>query len=112
MSNSVFQINKGINKSIEFKGLKAQYIWYLGAGLVGLLIIFAILYIIGINPFFCVGIIMISATILILKVYAMSNKYGEHGLMKKLAQRSIPSAIKSNSRKTFTKISLRYGKIS
>ncbi|MEO7488719.1 MAG: DUF4133 domain-containing protein [Ferruginibacter sp.] len=26
MSNSVYQINKGINKSIEFKGLKAQYI--------------------------------------------------------------------------------------
>ncbi|MBC7536286.1 MAG: DUF4133 domain-containing protein, partial [Ferruginibacter sp.] len=25
MSNSVYQINKGINKPIEFKGLKAQY---------------------------------------------------------------------------------------
>lgn len=34
MSNSVYQINKGINKPIEFKGLKAQYIWYLGGGLV------------------------------------------------------------------------------
>ncbi|HMT97439.1 MAG TPA: DUF4133 domain-containing protein, partial [Ferruginibacter sp.] len=33
MSNSVYQINKGINRSIEFKGLKAQYIWYLGGGL-------------------------------------------------------------------------------
>ncbi|MFX9065564.1 DUF4133 domain-containing protein, partial [Acinetobacter baumannii] len=25
MSSSVYQINKGINRSIEFKGLKAQY---------------------------------------------------------------------------------------
>ena len=33
MANSVYKINKGINKPIEFKGLKAQYIWYLGGGL-------------------------------------------------------------------------------
>ena len=112
MSNSVYQINKGINKSIEFKGLKAQYIWYLAGGVVGLLIVFAILYIIGINPFFCVGIILIAGTVLVVKVYALSNKYGEHGMMKKLAQRSVPHAIKSNSRKTFKKVRLRNGKIS
>ncbi|MBA4198951.1 MAG: hypothetical protein C0459_15510, partial [Chitinophaga sp.] len=52
MSNSVYQINKGINRSIEFKGLKAQYIWYLGGGLVVLLILFAILYISGLGIFF------------------------------------------------------------
>ena len=110
MSNSVYQINKGINKSIEFKGLKGQYIWYLAGGVVGLLAVFAILYIIGINSFMCVGIILISGTILVLKVYAMSNKYGEHGLMKKLAQRSVPQVIKSKSRKIFKR--LRNGKIS
>ena len=38
MANSVYQINKGINRSIEFKGLRAQYIWYLGGGVVALLI--------------------------------------------------------------------------
>ena len=111
MSNSVYQINKGINKSIEFKGLKAQYIWYLGGGLVGLLIVFAILYIVGINPFICVGIILIAGGLLVFKVYAMSNKYGEHGMMKKLAQRYVPSAVKSNSRKIFKKIGLTNGKI-
>lgn len=112
MSNSVYQINKGINKSIEFKGLKAQYIWYLGGGLVALLMIFAILYIIGINPFICVAIILIAGTVLVFKVYAMSNKYGEHGMMKSLAQRSVPYSIKSNSRKTFKKLRLNNGKIS
>jgi hypothetical protein len=43
MATSVYQINKGINKPIEFKGLKAQYIWYLCGGLVALLILFAIM---------------------------------------------------------------------
>lgn len=49
MNTSVYTINKGINKPVEFKGLKAQYIWYLGGGLIMLLILFAILYICGVT---------------------------------------------------------------
>jgi len=101
MSNSVYSINKGINKSIEFKGLKAQYIWYFGAGVVGLLILFAIMYIIGLNSFICIGVILIAGTVLTIKIYALSNTYGEYGMMKKLARRSIPKVIKSKSRSVF-----------
>ena len=81
MSNSVYQINKGINKSIEFKGLKAQYIWYLGVGLVALLILFAIIYIIGLNVFICLALIISLSTALFMYVYKMSRTYGKHGLM-------------------------------
>jgi hypothetical protein len=105
MGNSVYRINRGINKSIEFKGLKAQYIWYLAGGIVCLLIVFAIFYIIGINPFVCVGTILLVGTLLVLKVYSMSNKYGEHGMMKKLAQRSVPTEIRSKNRKKFKSLS-------
>ena len=98
---SIYHINKGINKSIEFKGLKAQYIWYLGAGILVLLILFAGMYIAGINSFFCLGIILALGTFLVYKIYGLSAKYGEHGMMKALARRSIPSVIKNNSRKTF-----------
>lgn len=102
MATSVYTINKGINKPIEFKGLKAQYIWYLGGGLLGLLILFAILYICGVNTFICLGIIIIAGTVLFIHVYKLSHKYGEHGMMKALAKRNIPSVIKSYSRKVFT----------
>ena len=101
MSNSVYSINKGINKSIEFRGLKAQYIWYFGAGVIGLLILFAILYIIGINSFICIGIILIAGTVLTIKIYALSNTYGEYGMMKKIARRSVPKVVKSKSREIF-----------
>jgi hypothetical protein len=37
-------------------------------------------------------------------VYKLSRKYGEHGMMKTLAKRSIPQIIKSYSRKTFTNL--------
>lgn len=101
MANSVYSINKGINKSIEFKGLKAQYIWYFGGGVIVLLILFAIMYIAGINAFVCIGIILVAGTVMTIKIYALSNTYGQYGMMKKLASRSIPKVIKSRSRSVF-----------
>ncbi len=97
MANSVYQINKGINKSIEFKGLKAQYIWYLGGGLVGLMIFFAIIYIIGLNIFFCLALIVLLTTVLFMYVYKLSRTYGEYGLMKKVARKAVPNVVKSYS---------------
>lgn len=101
MAVSVYQINKGINQSIEFKGLKAQYIWYLGGGVVSLMVVFAVLYIIGIPSLICIGFIGISGTILVVKIYKMSNTYGEHGMMKALARKQIPKNIRVKSRRVF-----------
>lgn len=101
MSNSVYQINKGINKSIEFKGLKAQYIWYFAGGVIVLLILFAIMYIAGINSFIGMGIILLAGTGLVMKIYRLSNTYGEYGMMKAMAKRRVPKVIKSYSRKIF-----------
>ncbi len=101
MINSVYQINKCVNQSIQFKGLKAQYIWYLGGGIIVLMILFSGMYIIGLPSFVCIGIIGISGTLLVFKIYQMSHKYGEFGLMKALAKRQVPKAIRVQSRKIF-----------
>lgn len=101
MANSVYTINKGINKSIEFKGLKAQYIWYLSGGVVGLLVLYAVLYFIGLNTFVSLGIILGLGTLLAVRVYKLSNTYGEHGLMKKIARRNVPHTVKSYNRNAF-----------
>ena len=106
MATSVYNINKGINKPIEFKGLKAQYIGYLGAGLVMLLILFSILYITGVNMFICLGLILILGTVLFVFVYKISNQYGQYGLMKKAAKRSVPSQILCASRWLFIQLSI------
>lgn len=104
MNNSVYKINKGINKPIEFKGLKAQYIGYLGIGIVLLLIIFAVLYISGINMFVCLGLILILGTLLFIGIYKLSDTYGQRGLLKKLAKRNIPVYLKTSSRKVFLQL--------
>ena len=101
MANSVYKINKGINKPIEFKGLKAQWIWYLGAGVLILMILFAILYILGVNSYLCIALILIAGAVLFFQIYRVSNKYGEFGLMKKIARRKVPRRIKIYSGKIF-----------
>jgi hypothetical protein len=98
---SVYAINKGVNKSVEFKGLKAQYIWFLGGGLLALLILYALMYVIGVNSYVCIAVILGTGVFLFTKVYALSAKYGEFGLMKKTANRLVPRLVKSNSRQIF-----------
>lgn len=104
MANSIYSINKGINQSIEFKGLKSQYIWYLGGGIVLLMILFAVLYIIGLPSILCVGLIGSAGGVLVFKIYRMSNKYGEYGMMKALARKQIPRHVKVYSRAVFFKV--------
>lgn len=97
----VYALNKGINKSIEFRGLKAQYIWYLGGVVVGGMIVFAILYISGVSAFICVPLVLGGGTFGVLRVYRMSHRYGEFGLLKKRAERNIPKVIHGRSRRLF-----------
>lgn len=94
MTNSSYKINRGINKPIEFKGLKAQYIAYLAAGLVGLLLLFAILYLIGIPTLVILLLIGTCGFVLVNYLYKYSRKYGPYGLMKEGAFRTIPQSLK------------------
>jgi hypothetical protein len=104
MGNVVYQINKGINKSIEFRGLKAQYIWYLGGVVVGGMIVFAILYICGVSGYLCVPLVLGLGGFGVVRVYRISHQYGEFGMMKKRAQLSVPKVIHARSRRLFIQI--------
>lgn len=99
--SSVYAINKGINKSMEFRGLRAQYIGYLAAGLVVLLILFVALYIACVNRYLCLVLVFGSGTALVMSIFRLNHKYGRYGLMKRSAKRRIPSYLRFNTRKIF-----------
>lgn len=101
MTQQVLTINKGVNRPIEFRGLKAQYIWWLGGGVVALLAVFAGMYIGGVNPFVCIALIGIAGLVLFRRVYSFSRRYGQYGWMKAQAARRIPARIRITTRKTF-----------
>ena len=101
MADKIYTINKGINKAIEFKGLKAQYIWHVAGVAVGGLILYGVLYVAGVSSWICVPAVFGLAGGLIGRVCRMSKKYGQYGLMKWRARKGVPSALLSGSRKFF-----------
>ena len=88
-----YPVNKGIGRSVEFKGLKAQYLFIFCGGLLALFVLFVILYMIGIDHWFCIGFGVVSASVLVWQTFALNARYGEHGLMKLGAARSHPRYI-------------------
>ncbi|TWR26822.1 DUF4133 domain-containing protein [Mucilaginibacter achroorhodeus] len=104
MKNSIYTINKGINKSIEFRGLRAQYIWYFAGLVLGVMILFAALYIAGAGTLVCLGVCVPAAVFGSFRIFGLSNKYGEHGLMKAMARKRVPRVLKSYSRRFFQQL--------
>jgi hypothetical protein len=101
MKTEVYTINKGVNRAVEFRGLKAQWIWWLAGGVVSLLGVFAVLYIVGVNAVVCVGLVLVAGVILFWQVYRLSRVYGRYGLMKRGAARRVPRRVKASSRKVY-----------
>ena len=77
-----YPINKGIGRSVEFKGLKAQYLFIFVGGLLALFVLFVILYMVGTDQWICIGIGVTGASVLVWQTFALNARYGEHGLMK------------------------------
>lgn len=79
---AVYQINKGIGRSPEFKGLRSQYLFIFAGGLLAILIAFMVLYMAGVNQWICIVLGVISASVLVWATFHLNAKYGEWGLMK------------------------------
>jgi len=88
--NMEYSINKGIGKSVEFKGLKAQYLFIFAGGLLSVFVVFVIMYLVGIDQWVCIGFGVITALALVWMTFNLNAKYGENGLMKLMAKRQHP----------------------
>jgi hypothetical protein len=101
MSEKVYHINKGINRPIEFRGLKAQYIGYLAACAVGTMVGFGVLYACGVSLYVCTPSALGLGGWAMARLFRMSKRYGQYGLMKKIAGQKLPKALLTKSRKIF-----------
>ncbi|MBD3906076.1 DUF4133 domain-containing protein [Chryseobacterium sp. Ch-15] len=88
-----YNINKGIGRTVEFKGLKAQYLFIFAGGLLGILVFIMIMYIVGVHTYVCLFLGGSSAGLLIWQTFSLNRKYGEHGLMKVGAKKKHPKYI-------------------
>ena len=88
-----YNINKGIGRTVEFKGLKAQYLFIFAGGLLGMLILVMILYMAGVNSYICLFLGAGGASLIVWQTFSLNRKYGEHGLMKLGAARMRPRHV-------------------
>ena len=87
---AAFEINKGVGRTVEFKGLKAQYLFLFAGGLLAVFILVVSLYLCGISQIACLVIGGVGVTIVIWQTFTMNRKCGQYGLMKKGAVRMRP----------------------
>jgi hypothetical protein len=100
---SMYKINKGINRPVVFQGIEGQYIWWLGAGVLLLLILFMVLHFAGMDAYISLLIVGAGGMGLFAGVYKLSNSYGTKGLGKKLAKRQLPGGLNFSNRTYFKK---------
>jgi hypothetical protein len=85
-----YNINKGIGKSVEFRGLKSQYLFIFAAGLLAVFVVFIILYMAGVGQWLCIAFGVIAASVLVWLTFNLNTRYGESGLMKLMAKKQHP----------------------
>lgn len=90
---NTYNINKGIGRTVEFRGLKSQYLFIFAGGLLGILILVMILYMAGTNSYICLFLGVGGASLIVWKTFSLNRKYGEHGLMKIGAKKRHPRYI-------------------
>lgn len=88
-----YSINKGIGRSVEYKGMKAQYLFIFAGGLLAMFVEFVIMYVAGVSQWICIGFGITGASLLVWLTFHLNAKYGEHGLMKLGAVKCHPRYI-------------------
>jgi len=88
-----FPVNRGIGRSAEFQGLKAQYLFIFAGGLLGLFVVVVVMFMAGVNQMLCIVFGVIVASALVYGTFHMNKTFGEHGLMKTLSRRNHPRFV-------------------
>jgi hypothetical protein len=96
-----FTFNKGVGKGWEIKGFVERYAWYLGGTLLGAFFLFVILYLVGVNVYLALGIMVAIGSFGFVRITALNTKYGAYGAMKESARAKQPRYIVNRNPRTF-----------
>ena len=69
----MWEINKRIGRTVEFKGLKSQYLFIFAGGLLATFILVVICYMCGMNQYLCLGMGVSGATLVVWQTFAMNR---------------------------------------
>ena len=88
-----YQVNKGVGRQVEFQGLTAQYLVLFVAGLLGVFVCFAGMYMGGVPQGQCIIYDLTTGLAVTGGTFYLSRRFGPHGLQKLLSSRRHPRRI-------------------
>lgn len=88
-----YRINKGVGRQVEFKGLTSQYLFLFVGGLVGVFLLFVVMYLSGMPQTACILFAVVAGTGIVWRTFRLNRTYGPHGLMKLRASKRHPCRI-------------------
>ena len=78
-------MNKGVGRSVEFRGLTSQYLFLFAAGMLASLLLTMVLYMAGADRTLCILVALVCMSLVVWGTFHMNRCYGPHGLMKRPA---------------------------
>ena len=88
-----YQVNKGVGRQVEFQGLTAQYLVLFVAGLLGVFVCFAGMYMGGVPQGLCILFALTTGLAVTGGTFYLSRRFGPYGLQKLMASRRHPRRI-------------------
>ena len=92
------RIHKGVDQEMEFKGLKAPFLYYMLGLLLAVILLFLLLQGLGIPPLVAMVVSAGLLTWLSYKIYALNRELGRDGMMKRAAFRQLPFCVRIKDR--------------
>jgi hypothetical protein len=94
ITSIVYPTYRAIERPIEFKGFAGQYIVFAALSLIGVLLLFVILYIFRVPPWLCVLTAFGLGAGSLFAIGWLSRRFGAHGLEEWMAARRLPKTIR------------------
>ncbi len=86
-----YTINKGVNRPLDFYGLKESYIFYFAGGVTLAILVYFVLQFF--SNWVAIPVALVLAIFSYVVTYYLNNKYGANGLSKRMAQNACPKRI-------------------
>jgi hypothetical protein len=90
----MYNVTKGTNKTVEFKGLSAQYLYMFAGGIVISVFLFMILNFLGTPSLINIVFVGGGFLALVYYIFTTNKKYGKYGVMQQGARRAVAKNIK------------------
>ena len=89
----VYPVFRGVDNELEFRGLRGKYFYYAVGGVIGSIFVTLLLYILGVNLFLALLLMVATGSGVLFYMYSANKKYGRWGDVKQRVRSLKPHFV-------------------